>query len=269
MIIDFHTHVFPDAIAQHALPQLETAAGVKAPLDATLGQLLDSMDRAGIDVAVVQHIATKPGQEKTINKWAAAIQNERLVSFGTIHPDSPDWREEIERLKDLGLPGVKFHPDYQGFYVDEGRMLPIYEVLCQANLAVLFHAGIDIGLPDPCHCTPDRLRRIIDRYPRGRWIAAHMGGYQHWQAVEEFLVGQPIYFDTSYSHAALGKERMRRLILAHGTDKILFGSDSPWVDQLQAVKDINQIGLDSAVVDGILAGNARKLLQLTRFSPVP
>ncbi|HHV63149.1 MAG TPA: amidohydrolase [Firmicutes bacterium] len=263
MIIDFHTHCFPDKLAPYAIAKLEESAGEKAYLDGTVGDLLRSMDRAGIDLSILQPVATRPGQESKINEWAWACATqtpERILSFGSMHPDSADWRDEVRRIVDYGLKGVKFHPDYQGFYVDEPRMFPIYEALCAADLVILFHAGIDIGLPEPCHCTPERLRRVIDRFPGGKWVAAHMGGWRRWDEVETHLVGQPLYFDTSYSYPWLGASRMRDLILAHGVHRILFGTDSPWADQSKAITEIHDLGLAPEEERALLGGNAAALL---------
>jgi predicted TIM-barrel fold metal-dependent hydrolase len=263
LIIDIHAHCFPDDIARRALPGMEAAAGVKAALDGTLGELLRSMDGAGIDLAVAQHIATRPGQEKAINKWAREIQGERMLCFGTIHPDSPDWRDAIKRMADEGFKGVKFHGDYQDFFVAAPRMFPIYEALCAAGLIVLFHAGIDIGRPDPCHCPPGQLRAVVERFPEGRWIAAHMGGYLCWDEVGEHLAGLPLYFDTSYCYPRMGAAGMRAMIRAHGAERILFGSDSPWEDQAAAVGHIRELGLSVEEEGAVLGGNALALLGLS------
>ncbi|NLG83796.1 MAG: amidohydrolase family protein [Firmicutes bacterium] len=268
MIIDFHTHCFPDEIAVYAVPKLAGMApeGIRAFLDGRLTSLLASMEKAGIAVCVVQHIATKPKQEKTINTWAAKIQTElgpgKIYSFRTIHPETPDWRGEIKRLLDLGLKGVKFHPDYQNFFVDEKRLFPLYEELCREKLPVLFHSGVDIGLPEPCHCEPARLRKVIETFPEGKWIAAHMGGWQRWDEVERYLLGLRIYMDTSYCLPHIGKERMVRLIREHGAGRILFGSDSPWADQREAVEEIVGLALSPEEKEQILGKNAAVLLEL-------
>lgn len=260
-IIDIHAHCFPDQIARRAVPQLEERAGVRTVLDGTLGALRSSMDRAGIDRAVLQHIATKPGQERAVNTWAASIVSERIACFGSIHPGTPDWRGELRRLADLGLPGVKFHPDYQDFFVDEARVFPIYEAICQLGLVVLFHAGLDIGLGEPVRCRPAGLRKVIEAFPEGRWVAAHMGGYQCWDEVEEDLLGREIFLDTSYTYHALGPERLGSLIRRHGARRILFGTDSPWMDQASAVAEIRGLGLTPAEEAAVLGGNAQALLE--------
>lgn len=260
MIVDFHAHCFPDELAVRAVPRLEERAGITAVLDGTRGALLASMDRAGIGRAVAQHIATRPGQEPAVNTWAASIQDRRVVSFGSLHPDTPDWRGELRRLTDLGLPGVKFHPDYQDFSVDEPRIFPIYEAICAAGLIVLFHAGIDLAYGEPPRCRPAGLSKVSEAFPKGIWVAAHLGGYLHWDEVEEHLLGRPIYLDTSYCFADLGPARMIALLRGHGPERILFGTDSPWVEQRQAVEEISSLGLTPAEEAAILGGNAAGIL---------
>ena len=65
-IIDFHTHAFPDQIAEKAMQKLQQNCIVKACLNGTLYDLLHSMDKSGIEKAVLCNIATKPDQFEAI-----------------------------------------------------------------------------------------------------------------------------------------------------------------------------------------------------------
>lgn len=262
MIIDIHTHAFPDALAERARAALTARANVPAHTDGTCDGLEDSTRRAGIDLAVVAPIATKPAQARAINAWAADINREydHLLSFGSLHPAQEDWAEEIARLLEDGIRGVKLHPDYQDFFVDEPRALPLYRALADAELIVLFHAGVDIGLPPPVHCPPERLARVLDAVPDLQVIASHMGGYAQWTGVARELVGRELYFDTSYSLGDLGAEHMLELIRAHGIDRILFGTDSPWTEQSTELAAIGALFRNDADRAAVLGGNARRLL---------
>lgn len=260
LIIDIHTHCFPDELAGRAVPLLAETAAIYAYTDGTVHDLKRSMREADIDISVVQPIATKPSQVKTINDWAAKIQDETTMSFGTLHPNYAGWKGEVKRLIEMGLKGIKFHPDYQDFFVDEERMFPIYEMLFSYGLIILFHAGVDIGLEPPYHCRPDRLRKLVRMFPGGKVIAAHMGSFLCWDEVFDFLVGEDIYFDTSYSLHRLGNERMVRLIRAHGASRILFGTDSPWSSQAGDVESFLGLSLNQDEQEMILSGNARTLL---------
>jgi len=264
MIIDIHTHCFPDALAQRALEVLTANCEVPAILDGTCSGLRASMREAEVDRSAIMPIATKPSQARSINSWAADMNRryDDLICFGSIHPKQDDISAEIDRLVADGIRGVKFHPDYQEFFVDEPELVPMYRALADAGLIVLFHAGVDIGLPPPVHCTPDRLARVLDAVPDLTVIAAHMGGYMCWEDVEKHLVGRDLYFDSSYSLADMGPEAMTALMKAHGVDKILFGTDSPWTDQAAEIAGIRALCLSEDEIEAVLGGNAARLLGL-------
>lgn len=262
MVIDFHVHCFPDELAKRAIPKLAGLAGIPARLNGTVSDLEKSMTKAGVALSVIQHIATKPSQTRSVNDYAASICGPRLYSFGTLHPDYDDWKSEIDRIKELGLKGIKFHPDYQEFFVDDTRVFPIYEKVFEADFTVLFHAGYDIGLPAPHHCTPERLSHVLDAFPGARIIAAHMGGQSMWNAVEEYLVGRDLYFDTSYSQKFMDKSQFLRIIKSHSPKKILFATDSPWADQSEDIDEMMSSGLEKPVLDDILYNNAANLLKV-------
>ena len=240
MIVDFHTHCFPDALAPRAMAMLEGNAGMKAPLDGTVTALVTSMERAGVDRSVMLQIATKPSQNHTVNTWAIERREPQIIPFGSVHPDGEDWAAELKRLADAGIKGVKFHPEYQGFYVDEPRMLPIYRLLDELGLIVVFHAGADIGVPPPVHGTPEHFA----------------------EGVEELLVGSHLLFDTSFSRAFMAIEQMKRLVERHGADQFVMGSDSPWDDQQAAIAAVREMGLSRDEESAILGGNAARLLGL-------
>lgn len=260
MIIDIHTHCFPDELAVRAIPLLAETAGVKPYTDGTVGDLKRSMQEANIELSVVQPVATKPSQVRIINEWAVKIHDEKIMSFGTLHPDYTDWKDECKRIAEMGLKGVKFHPDYQQFYIDEDRMFPVYETLFSYGLIILFHAGLDIGLEPPYHCTPERLKKLVRMFTGGKIVAAHMGSYLYWDEVFDVLVGEDIYFDTSFSLHKLGDERMVELIKAHGASRVLFGTDSPWSSQTEEVGSFLNLSLNQDEQEMILSGNARILL---------
>lgn len=262
MIIDFHTHTFPDELAARALATLVQRAQVPTYTDATNDGLRAVMRGAGVDLAVVAPIATRPAQVRAINAWAVGV-NQRypdLCCLGTLHPALEDWPAEIERMAADGLVGVKLHPDYQDNYVDDPVMLPMYRALAEAGLLLLVHAGVDIGLPPPVHCPPERLARVLDAVPELTVVAAHMGGYAQWDAVEQHLVGRNLYFDTSYSFADLGAAHITALIRAHTPQRILFATDSPWTDQATEIARIRSLELTTEEKEAILGGNAERLL---------
>jgi len=263
LIIDFHVHCFPDDLARRAIPLLAANGGVEPHLDGTVKGLCRSMQEAEISLSVVQPVATRPHQVRKINDWSKARQGGKLLFFASFHPDLENPVEEIKRIKEAGFRGVKLHPDYQNFFVDEERMLTIYEALFNEGLIILFHAGVDVALPSPVHCTPERLAGLLELFPGGKIIAAHMGGHLCWEKVEKELVGKDLFLDTSFSFYKLGSEGMRRLILEHGPEKILFATDSPWTDQKEELNRTRNLNLPQDSLKQILGLNAALLLGLS------
>ena len=162
MLIDFHTHCFPDKIAERAIAKLSyVSGGMKPNTDGTLGGLLSSMDAQGVDISVVLNIATNAHQQTSVNDFAASIKSDRIVPFGSVFPDSPDVLDELDRIHEMGLVGVKLHPDYQGFSVDDPKMKPIYKKIASLGLVTVFHAGFDYGFPPPYGATPEKMAAAL------------------------------------------------------------------------------------------------------------
>lgn len=263
MIIDFHTHVFPDNLAVRALPILsETAGGVKPNHEGTLSSLKDKIREQGADMAVVLNIATNPKQEKNVNRFAAEINRDNIISFGSVHPDSPNAFEELSFLKEQGVKGVKLHPDYQGFFVDEERLFPLYEKIASMGFIAVFHSGVDIGYPEPVHCTPERLRNILPIFGGAPVIAAHMGGWLMWKDVLKYLCGENIYFDTAFSSSRMPPDYAAEIINAHGSGRVLFGSDMPWGKTEDEINFVRSLKISDEDKEKILSKNAVKLLGL-------
>lgn len=261
MIIDFHTHTFPAKIAEKALPKLAvTAGGVKPRYDGTPGGLRDYIKSSEADAAVVLNIATNAKQEANVNAFAREIDGGELVSFGSVHPDSPDVLETLEALAAAGIKGIKLHPDYQHFFVDDEKMLPIYEKIAELGLITVFHSGIDIGYPDPVHCTPERLARVLPAFGGAAVVAAHMGGWMMWREVLETLCGRDVYFDTAFSSSRMPPDYAREIIRAHGADRVLLGSDMPWSGTDEEIAFVRSLGLSREDEEKILGGNAKRLL---------
>lgn len=265
MIIDFHTHIFPDAIAEKSIAALSKRAQLLAATNGTLQGLLDSMERDGVDISVIQPVVTKPSQFHTVNTFAASLNKQyadKLISFGGIHPECEDYKKELDFIKELGLPGIKLHPDYQRVMFDDEKYLRIVEYADYLDLIILTHAGIDIGLPDPVHCTPDRIRHVIDILHPKKLVAAHYGGWRQWDMVYDLLAGQDIYLDLSFSLQYMEEETFHKILEKHGHKKILFATDSPWAGQKEQVDLFLALGLPADVQADILYKNAKKLLNM-------
>ena len=261
MVIDFHTHCFPDPIAPKAIEKLSLASGGLHPhTDGTVAGLRRSMAQGDVDCSVVMHIATSPHQQQKVNDFAAAIQNRQDVfCFGSVHPAAPDVMEELERIKALGLAGVKLHPDYQGFRVDELRMKPIYRKISTLGLPTLFHAGLDYGFAPPYGGMPEGMATALSWFD-SPVIAAHWGGINCAEEVLEHLAGRDIYFDISFGYAMLPKYYAERIVEKHGTDRLLFGTDTPWHTPEMERRLLDTLSLTEQEREQIFSGNAKRLL---------
>ncbi|MCL1798732.1 MAG: amidohydrolase family protein [Eggerthellaceae bacterium] len=262
MIIDFHTHAFPDAIAATTIEKLLAEIDNLYPAvhDGTVSGLVGVMDEWGIDLSVVQPVITRASQVNTINAWAQGICSDRLVSFGAIYPHSKDYKKEIDLVVDLGLKGLKFHVEYQGFQVDDEKMLPVYDYALSRGLILLHHAGEDPGFNPPFKSSPRQFARVVKAMQGGTIIAAHLGGHAQWDEVEEYLVGTDIYLDTSMGFDYYSTEQFLRIVKNHGADKILFASDSPWSCADKEIERLRALPLSQEEKDAILGENAQRIL---------
>jgi predicted TIM-barrel fold metal-dependent hydrolase len=263
MLIDFHTHAFPEKIATRAIESLAHASGGLCPqTDGTVTSLKAEMAKDGVEIAVVQSIATNPRQMPKVNDFAMEINRDpAIVAFGSVHPDALDALAELERIHAAGLKGVKFHPEYQQFYADDEKMKPIYRKISQLGLITLFHAGQDIGFPPPYHGTPRHLLGAL------KWldtpvVAAHWGGMNTYQEVIESLCGREIYFDLSFGYGVVPKPLAQRIVDKHTPDRLLFGSDMPWHRPAWEKRLIDTLDLTQDEEDKIFFKNAQGLLGL-------
>lgn len=263
MYIDFHTHAFSEKIVERAMSKLILTSPMEPVTDGSVNGLKSIMNKNKIDISVVLPIATKPSQHKVINNWAAEIQcsDSSIVSFGSIHPEGVDALRELERIKALGLHGVKFHPDYQEFFVGDRKHFPIYRKCAELDLPVIFHAGYDPTSPENIHGMPEDFAGINDEIPELTMILAHMGGMYRWDEVERHLLERNIYFDTAVVAGEIGTAQLRRLIEGQGADRILFASDCPWDDPLNEIEMIKGLGLSAEDENNIFYRNAERLLK--------
>ncbi len=262
MLIDFHSHCFPEKIAGKALEKLSFAGGGMKPYtDGSLEGLKGLMTKTSVDRAVVLNIATNARQQQSVNDFAAQINGENIISFGSVFPHSEDCLYELERIKALGLKGVKLHPDYQSFNVDDEKMIPIYKKISALGLITVFHAGFDYGFPPPYGATPEKLERAL-KYFDSPVVAAHWGGLDCGEGVLKRLCGKELYFDTAFGCGTMPKYYAQRIVESHGADKILFGTDTPWHNADMEMSLLESLELSSEEMEKITHKNAEKLLSI-------
>ncbi len=261
MITDVHAHAFPDALAPRAIAALEAECPWKAVGDGTVRALEASMDRAGIGRVLICSIATRPEQSAPILEWSRAIRSERIIPLPSVHPRAEGAARWVERFAAEGFAGIKLHPMYQDFVVDDPAMDPLYAVAADLGLFVTVHCGRDIAFPpEDDRATPARFARISDRHAQLRLLCTHLGGWHMWDEVLRDLAGREVYLETSVSLPYLAQQDAMRLIRAHGTGKVLFGTDWPWQAQDEALSELRALPLTEEEKTSILERNAERLL---------
>jgi predicted TIM-barrel fold metal-dependent hydrolase len=272
MIIDFHTHAFPEKIAARTLEVLRkgsmNVSGIDCTpsTDGTAGGLVMELDRSGVDMAVVLPIATKPEQTETINRVAAAMHEQskgRLISFGSLHPSAENAPDEVDRAVMMGIRGIKLHPEFQMTDIDSPSSIAVLHRAAKNKIPVVIHAGRDIGLPPPVHSAPDMILRALDAVPDLTLVAAHLGGWMMWDEVANKLCGAPLYFDTAFISSYIEPSLARDIIHAHGAKKVLFGSDCPWESPRVTLAFLQSLDLCEEEKRDIDGENAKKILKIS------
>ena len=267
MIIDFHTHVFPDKIANKTIELLSAKGGFTAQSDGTVAGLIRKMEEAGVDLSVILPVMTSPTQFESINSFAAQVNNRfrnkerRLISFAGIHPCCEDLAGKMEWIASQGFLGIKIHPDYQCTYIDDERYISIIKAAKLYDLIVVTHSGVDAGYRDAdVRCTPKRVRRVIEEIGHSKLVLAHYGASELLDEVYDTLAGLDVYFDTANTLAYIDELTFKKILEKHGADRILFATDSPWSSIENDVNTIRSFSLDKNTEDKIFSQNARKLL---------
>lgn len=258
-VIDFHTHAFPDAIAARAIARLEVP-DCKAKHDGTVAGLLRSMDNAGIARSVICSIATKPEQFGAILKWSLSVASDRLIPFASVHPADPQAAARVREVAASGLKGIKVHPYYQDFDLASEALDPLYAAAEASDLMLVAHTGFDMAFPRDRRADATRILTVTRKFPRLRFVATHFGAWEDWADVEHRLVGKPILMETSFMIEALPPGVARRMILAHPPDYVLFGTDSPWGDPIEALQRLGDLNLPNELMRKILWENSSCLL---------
>ncbi len=266
-VVDFHAHAFHDKIAEKAAKNLNVYYGIPLAGNGTFQVVLDSMAENSIDKMVVHATATKPEQVRVINDYVASLIGPNLIGFGTMHPGYEDFESELERLKILGLSGIKFHPIFQGFAIDEPVMMPVYRKIAELKLPVLMHMGDKVS----DGANPKRLAAVLDAVPELVVVAAHLGGSGDclggeagWRETEQYLCGRSnVYYDTSSSVRFIEPQKATEMIRKLGTDRVVFGTDYPLSLHQQELEIFDQLSLTESEQEAILWKNAYKLLGLS------
>lgn len=268
-IIDSHCHIFPDKISQKATDSIDifykiSKSGVidGCGFVGTAKTLIQQCDQTGVQKCLVTSVATTPHHAQSINSFIAnevKLFPDRFIGFGSLHPESEDSEEDVEHLIELGLKGVKLHPDIQSFKVDDPKVIRIFEICNEKGLPILLHTG-DSRYDNS---NPNRVAPVLEKFPDLIVIGAHLGGWSIWEdAAEKLSQYKNFYVDTCSSFYALKKETARKIIEIYGTDKVIFGTDFPMWRQDEELKYLFSLGFSKKQLEDILYNNLLRALKI-------
>lgn len=260
-VFDSHVHIYPEKIADKASVAIGDFYSLKMDYNGNVENLLIEGKRADVKRFLVHSVATTTAQVRSINQFILSQCNlhPEFIGFITLHPDLNTWEidDEISRALDNNMKGIKLHPDFQKFYVDEIRAYNIYNRAC-GKLPILFHAG-DKRTE---FSTPERIAKIAREYPDLTVIAAHFGGYSVWDRNVAYQGLKNVYFDTSSSLKYLTKEQVKSYIERFGADHFFFGTDYPMWDACEELDRFMAVDLTDSERQMILADNLKRVLNL-------
>ena len=257
MIIDAHVHIYPEKIADKAVAGIKSFYNMHLEYDGRISTLLREGKKAGVDKFIVQSVATSWEQVRSINDFISrsVCENPEFIGFGTMHPDFPDIAGEVERISALGLKGIKLHSDFQRFNIDDERAFPIYES-AEGRLPILMH----MGDARSDFSAPERLLKVIAKFPTLTVIGAHLAGWSRWDEAAELFAHSGIYADCSSSLYAMSPEHAAKLIRNIGVDKVLWGTDYPMWDAKEELERFYKLPLTRDEQEMVLYKNALRLL---------
>lgn len=260
-VIDSHVHLYPDKIADKVTETLGERFGNPPAFTASVEGCRRHSERFGIDVSLNLPVATDPSQVRHTNEWAAKINaaGGSVISLAALHPDCEAKSALIKELAAAGFRGIKFHPEYQLFRLDDPRMEEVWEEMSRWGLVAYLHAGGERVFEPPFHSSPREVLALQQRHPALKLVAAHLGGFGMWEESEAELCGSPVYLDLSHVFGWTEEERIFRMIKKHGAQRILFASDAPWQDPATVLKAFLKLELTAAEREAILYGNAARL----------
>ena len=281
-IIDFHTHTFPEKNSAKVVQKLGSLSHTIPFTDGSVRELMASMKEAGVDYSVNLPVMTTADQVEKVNESLIRQREELfaggIITFGGMHPDYDNYKEELRCLKQSGILGIKLHPAYQNVDLDDMRMLHIIDYASELGMIVLTHAGIDIGIHDHNYCSVSHILKVIEQVHPPKFVLAHMGNWGCWEDVEQDLAGAPVWLDTAFAVGSITPDPNQdekpyleenlsngdfvRICRKHGVSRILFATDSPWQDQKDYIERVRRTGLKQQELELVFSENARKLLSL-------
>ena len=267
MLVDFHTHIFPDKMAGKTIELLAQRANIPAYADGTLSGLQEELQRADVDMAVALPVLTRPESFDGVLRFAQTVNEgfargeHPVLSFACMHPDCENVEEKMRKIRELGFRGIKIHPDYQQTYIDDERYIRILNAAADENIVVVTHSGVDVGYPERVHCTPERAVKALEKVKGDlKIVFAHYGACDMYGATYELLAGKNVYFDTAFVLPTIPQEIFCKILEKHGDERVLFASDIPWQSVAKSRQALSDMGISQTAQENILSKNALYLL---------
>lgn len=260
--IDLHTHVFPDSVAPKAIQAISERTGDPVPEKGTLSSLCASMKRNRCTASLLAPVLTNPEKIDSVISWHSSVMqsHSELIALGSLLPDQ-DWEKQFSKIYTAGFKGIKLHPYYQNFDLDDSDIFPLYRILEQEKMFVLFHTGFDIAFKRDDRACPEKLRNVREKFPDLGIIAAHLGGWSDWDRVLDTLKDLDLIFDTAYVDKHVSRDLADRIIENFGIDHLVFGSDFPWCSQENILAWVDSLKLTPEEEHRLLFSNAADFLK--------
>lgn len=259
-VLDVHAHIYPDPIAEKAAAGTDRFYGTKAACTGTLGDLF--LSGKDTDLFVVHSVATSPKQPSSINRFISEKMREfpeKLIGFGTLFPESSETERDFRSAIDLGLRGIKLHPDIQRFCLDSPECFLVCDLCREAKIPLILHTG-DTRYD---YSNSNRLIPLLERYPDLIVIGSHFGGWSRWkQATSELYSYRNFYTDCSSSLMYLSAEDAAACIRTYGTERVLYGSDYPMWNPKKELERFLSLPLSEREKEQILFLSASRLLHV-------
>lgn len=279
MIIDAHTHIFPDNIARGAIKTMQSSSHAAVYCEATESALAEAMESAGIDVSINLPCVTNPLKVRQINERSARrnSRQNKIFNIGGIHPDCADVKDELRRVAGLGLKAVKIHPYFQGYDFDDIEYLRLMEAAGELGLAVVSHVGLDMGFIGQVRATTEMIKNVLRSVGGVKLVLAHMGGCGNWNDIGEVLESSDVYVDSAFSMGSVRRmdggvtpgtpplltaEQFMGIYKCQGADRVMFGTDSPWRDLRHNLDMMAALPLSDAERERVMYKNALELFGL-------
>ena len=263
-VIDMHTHIFPQKIAAKAT--VATAEYFDLPEEpnhyGSVQELVDVLGEAGIDYAMVFSAATKANQVESIHRFIEeqCRLHPQFIGCGTLHAEYENYKEELAWLREHGIHGVKLHPEFQHFVLDDERLFPMFEELERNDMFLITH----MGDPRVNVSGPHRMLPIAHTFPKLRLIATHLGNWGDWdmEKIRPLAHLPNIYCDISSAYSYVNtweeKERLKGIMAEYDPSHVFFGSDYPiWCPKKELQKTL-ELGFEQQQLEDILFNNFAK-----------